>query len=118
MDFSLGLWNDRCGTMHGVKEEETKIKKSKIVQQVKNNYKNKDKVSKDVYHLVYEQVGVLCMKTAQYLAKWLATYRLSAVRKKRGVEKKKGRKGRKDKQYDRGSARVPKYSVSHKNWEL
>ena len=104
LNFSLELWKDRCGIMYGVTmEEKRKILKLKIVKQVNNNYKNKDKVSTDSYHLFDEPVGILCMKKTQYLAKWLATYRLSARMKKRGGRgKKKERKGRKDGHHDMG----------------
>ena len=58
MDLNLGLWNDRCGTIHGVTEEEKRgILRLKIVHQVQNSYNNRDKASKDVHHLSHEPVG-------------------------------------------------------------
>ena len=101
--------------MHGVTDQEKrKILTVKLVNQVRNNYKNRDKVSKNVHNLFKESLRALCMKPAQYLSKWLETYRLSSKIKKRKGEIKKGRKERKEKQNDRVTTRVPQYSVAHK----
>ena len=60
----MGLWNDRCGTMHGVTEQEKrKTLRVKVVHQVRNNYKKRDKVSKDVNHLFKGSLGALCVKS-------------------------------------------------------
>ena len=88
----------RIITMYRVTDQKKrKILRVKVVNHVRNNYKNRDKVSKDVHHLFKESLEALCMKPTQYLSKWLETYRLSSGIKKRKGEIKKGRKDRKEK---------------------
>ena len=50
LDYSLGLWRDRCGIKYGVTEtEKREILKEKVVSQVKMSYVQEDRVSKDFF---------------------------------------------------------------------
>ena len=48
LDFTLGLWTDRCDILHGATEKEKKsIKHKRVQDKVEQCYKQKEKVSSD-----------------------------------------------------------------------
>ena len=48
LNFSLYLWNDRCGSMHGVEEENTKrIKNDKVVKRVGGLHDKRVEIGQD-----------------------------------------------------------------------
>ena len=102
--FSLGLWNDRCDTLHGANEEETRrIKKTRIVEKVERCYSDKDLALPCFWCMFRTTLKKLCKKSTQYLYKWVTSCRL--VPRKRpqkdptaeGDEKKKTKKKRRRK---------------------
>lgn len=61
LDCTLGLWNDRCDTLHGAIDAERKrIHHDRVSKQVVHAYNNKDKMSIDGMSLFKGDVGEMC----------------------------------------------------------
>ena len=88
LDFTMGLWTDRCNILHGATKAEKKITHNWVQTQVARRYANKDKVSNNFKYLFEEDIGKLRSRYTQYLDKWLAIYRLT-IRQKRNSNNKK-----------------------------
>ena len=54
LSFTLGLWNDRCDTLHGANEaEHKKIQKNNIIQQVVDMYENRRLVREEFQDMFF-----------------------------------------------------------------
>ena len=64
LGYTMGLWKDRCDTLHGTTDAERKrICHDRVSKQVVNNKKNKEKVSVYFMYLFREDVDEMCKKT-------------------------------------------------------
>ena len=70
LDFTLGLWNNRCDIFHGTSVVEAKKKKKdKVMVQVEKYYEKRDLIPDVAY--MFEEVIIkhLCKSSTQYLFK-------------------------------------------------
>ena len=75
--FTLGMWNTRCNSLHGVDVAEVKMKKKdKLLKRVKQCYDDADMVDPQFQHLYSETYEERRKRTRQYLGKWLETVNL------------------------------------------
>ena len=76
LELSLGMFNNRCDTMHGIDEEDAKqIKRTKILGVVKIIYSEQESLAMDFcYFFDKEGVTTLCKCTTQYLIKWVTSF--------------------------------------------
>jgi len=83
IDFTLGMWKERCDSLHGANETENKVKKKiKILKMVQRCYDEMDNVDKQFQHLYCADYEEISKRSGQYLSKWLETGNM--VRKIRG----------------------------------
>lgn len=92
IDLSLGMWNDRCNTLHGVDEKEQKVKtRQRILKQVEHVYKNKGKDADEFQHMSTSNILVLKQRSTTYLLKWMEIFNIakaaSLYRKKSSRDK-------------------------------
>ena len=70
--FTLGLWKDRCDTLHGATlVERQRMKRDKIMDRLKLCYIQRDTIPecyRYIFRDAYETIG---KKSTQYLVKWL-----------------------------------------------
>ena len=70
LDFTLGLWTDRCDILHGATEAEKKqIKHDRVRKEVVQCYAQRDRVSRDFTYLFKEDSDKLCNRSTQYISK-------------------------------------------------
>ena len=125
LNFTLGLWTDRCDILHGAtKAEKKQIKHNRFRTQVVQRYAHKDKVSNNFKYLFEEDIGKLCSRPTQYLTMWLVTYRLTVRQKKDSNNIKMTKRTRKERrsnaQYgvegQHPATRTAYYSAAHARW--
>ena len=75
--FTLGLWKDRCDTLHGATlVERQRMKRDKIMDRLKLCYIQRDTIPecyRYIFRDAYETIG---KKSTQYLVKWVSTFML------------------------------------------
>ena len=122
LDFTLGLWTDRCDILHGATEAEKKqIKHDKVRKQVVKCYAQREKVSSDFKYLFEEDIDKLCNRPTQYISKWIDTYKLTVQKKHDSNTKKSARRARKGRMSqalgqgdrNRSGMRTKYYSAAH-----
>ena len=125
LDYTMGLWTDRCDILHGATEAEKKqIKHDKVRKQVVKCYDQKEKVSSDFKYLFEEDIDKLCNRPTQYISKWIDTYKLTVRKKHDNNTKKSARRARKgrisqamgQKDRKRSGTSNKYYSAAHARW--
>ena len=125
LDFTLGLWTDRCDILHGATEKEKKqIKHDRVRKQVVQCYAQRAKVSNDFKYLFEEDIDKLCNRSTQYISKWIDTYKLTVRKKQDSNIKKSARRARKGRMSQalgredghQSGSRNKYYSDTHARW--
>ena len=82
LDLSLGMWNDRCNTLHGVDEKEQKLKaRRRVLKQVDRVFKNKGAHADKLLHMSTSDILVLEQRSTLYLLKWMETFHIAKAAK-------------------------------------
>lgn len=73
LDFSLNLWNDSCGTIHGVDENDAK----RIIKLVDELHATNEGMVHEYGCLLEEGAESMCKRSTQYRIKWRVSFMMA-----------------------------------------